>query len=148
MASCARAAAGTDMRLRQRIPLSLQFAALAIVYLVAAAAMAAVFVQWLRPVWAALLAVALLAPLLVYHVRRAFAPMNSLFRALAGSVASYHDGDYGFGLSWRGGGGIRGVGASHNALGAAVRAQRPSLVQRGLPLGPMGQKTPAGVALG
>ena len=44
--------------------------------------------------------IALLAPLLVYHVRRAFAPMNSLFRALAGSVGSYRDGDFAVGLSW------------------------------------------------
>src|SRR3546814_13888355 len=90
------------MKLRQRIPLSLQFVALALVYLVAAAALAVVLAQWLRPIWAALLAVALLAPLLVYHVRRAFAPMKALFRALAGSVGSYHDGDFSFGLAWEG----------------------------------------------
>src|SRR5690606_17182572 len=97
-----RAVAATEMRWRQRIPLSLQFTALALVHLVAAASLAVVFAHWLRPVWAALLAFVLLAPLLVYQVRRAFAPMSALFRALAGSVASYHDGDFSFGLAWEG----------------------------------------------
>ena len=91
------------MRWRQRIPLSLLFGAIALAYMALAAGIAILLStvidnRW----WAALLAVALLAPLLLYHVRRAFAPMNSLFRALAGSVASYRDGDYGFGLSWQG----------------------------------------------
>ncbi len=135
------------MRLRQRIPLSLQFAALAIVYLVAAAALAVVLAEWLRPVWAALLAVALLAPLLVYHVRRAFAPMNSLFRALAGSVASYHDGDFGFGLAWEGKGDLGELVASHNALGQALREQRIALVQRELLLDTMVQNTPVAMVL-
>lgn len=135
------------MRLRQRIPLSLQFAALAIVYLVAAAALAMVLVEWLRPVWAALLAAALLAPLLIYHVRRAFAPMNSLFRALAGSVASYHDGDFGFGLAWEGKGDLGELVASHNALGQVLRDQRIALVQRELLLDTMVQNTPVAMVL-
>lgn len=135
------------MRLRQRIPLSLQFAALALVYLVAAAALAVVLAEWLRPVWAALLAAALLAPLLLYHVRRAFAPMNSLFRALAGSVASYHDGDFGFGLAWEGKGDLGELVASHNALGQALREQRLALVQRELLLDTMIQNTPVAMVL-
>ena len=80
------------MRLRQRIPLSLQFGALALLYLLAGSALAVVFVQWLQPVYAALLSVAALAPVLLYHARQLFAPMNALFRALAGSVASFRDG--------------------------------------------------------
>jgi hypothetical protein len=84
---------------RQRIPLSLQFAALAFAYMLAAAALALLLSRWIERAWiAGFVAVALLAPLLAYHVRRAFAPMNSLFRALEGSVASYRDGDYAFGL--------------------------------------------------
>jgi nitrogen fixation/metabolism regulation signal transduction histidine kinase len=135
------------MRLRQRIPLSLQFAALALVYLVASAALAVVLAGWLRPVWAALLSVALLAPLLVYHVGRAFAPMNSLFRALAGSVASYHDGDFGFGVAWEGKGELGGLVASHNALGQVLREQRIGLVQRELLLDTMVQHTPVAMVL-
>src|SRR5207342_1166291 len=94
-----------------------------------------------------LLAVALLAPLLLYHVRRAFAPMNSLFRALAGSVASYRDGDYSFGLSWAGRGELGELVASHNALGHALREQRLGLVQRELLLDTMVQNTPVAMLL-
>jgi hypothetical protein len=50
------------LRLRQRIPLSLQFTGLALVYMVAVAALAVVLAHWLRPVWAALVAVGALAP--------------------------------------------------------------------------------------
>ena len=135
------------MRLRQRIPLSLQFVALALVYLVAAAALAVVLAHWLRPVWSALLAVAMLAPLLVHHVRRTFAPMNALFRALAGSVASYHDGDFSFGLAWEGRDELGELVASHNALGEALREQRIALVQRELLLDTMLQNTPVAMIL-
>jgi nitrogen fixation/metabolism regulation signal transduction histidine kinase len=135
------------LRLRQRIPLSLQFTGLALVYLVAAAALAAVLVQWLRPVWGALAAAGVLAPLLAYHVRRAFAPMQSLFRALAGSVASYEDGDFAFGVRWDGRDELGDLVASHNALGAALRAQRLGLVQRELLLDTMVQNTPVAMLL-
>ena len=135
------------MRLRQRIPLSLQFTALVLVYLVAAAALAVVLAHWLRPVWSALLAVAMLAPLLVHHVRRTFAPMNALFRALAGSVASYHDGDFSFGLAWEGRDELGELVASHNALGEALREQRIALVQRELLLDTMLQNTPVAMIL-
>jgi nitrogen fixation/metabolism regulation signal transduction histidine kinase len=135
------------MRWRQRVPLSLQFTALALVHLVAAAALAVVLAQWLRPVWAALLAVVLLAPLLVYQARRAFAPMNALFRALAGSVASYHDGDFSFGLAWEGRDELGELVASHNALGLALREQRVALVQRELLLDTMVQNTPVAMIL-
>ncbi|WP_166211662.1 sensor histidine kinase [Cognatiluteimonas telluris] len=136
------------MRLRQRIPLSLLFAAIALAYLAAGIALA-LLLSWLRvgPWQAGLLAFAILAPLLVYHVRRAFAPMHSLFRALAGTVASYRDGDYGFGLAWAGRGELGELVASHNALGEALREQRLSLVQRELLLDTMVQNTPVAMLL-
>jgi nitrogen fixation/metabolism regulation signal transduction histidine kinase len=133
---------------RQRVPLSLQFAAIAFAYMLAAAALALLLSRWIAHAWvAAVVAVALLAPLLVYHVRRAFAPMHSLFRTLAGSVASYRDGDYAFGLTWRGGGDLGALVASHNALGDALREQRLSLVQRELLLDTMVQNTPVAMLL-
>jgi signal transduction histidine kinase len=92
-------------------------------------------------------AVLLLAPLLVYHVRRAFAPMRSLFRALTGTVGSYRDGDYGFSLSWAGGGELGDLVASHNALGDALREQRLALVQRELLLDTIVQNTPVAMLL-
>ncbi|WP_460759794.1 sensor histidine kinase [Lysobacter fragariae] len=104
--------------------------------------------RWLANPWLAggIVVVALL-PLLVYHVRRAFAPMNSLFRALSGTVASYRDGDFAFGLSWHGGGDLGELVASHNALGDALREQRLSLVQRELLLDTMVQNTPVAMLL-
>ena len=136
------------MRWRQRLPLSLLFAAIALAYMAIAVAIALLLSMWVGNPWlAGLVAVALPAPLLVYHVRRAFAPMNSLFRALAGSVASYRDGDFGFGLSWQGKGALGELVASHNALGDALREQRLSLVQRELLLDTMVQNTPVAMLL-
>ena len=135
-------------RLRQRLPLSLQFGAVALAYMALAATLTLLLSDWFADRWtAALLAVALLAPLLLYHVRREFAPMNSLFRALAGSVASYRDGDYSFGLSWAGRGELGELVASHNALGHALREQRLGLVQRELLLDTMVQNTPVAMLL-
>ncbi|HEY0310666.1 MAG TPA: ATP-binding protein, partial [Luteimonas sp.] len=135
------------MRLRQRIPLSLQFGALALLYLLAGAALSVVLSQWLAPVWAAFAATALMAPLLLYHARQLFAPMNALFRALAGSVASYRDGDFGFGVTWDGRDELGELVASHNALGDVLREQRLGLVQRELLLDTMVQNTPVVMVL-
>lgn len=130
-----------------RLPLTLLYAALACVYMLTAAALALFLLQWLRPWIAASCAVALLAPLLLYHVRRAFAPMHSLFRALAGSVASYRDGDYSFGISWKGQGELRELVDSHRRLGDTLRDQRLALVQRELLLDTMVQNTPVAMVL-
>jgi two-component system nitrogen regulation sensor histidine kinase NtrY len=134
--------------LRQRVPLSLAFSAIALAYM----ALTTLLSMWLStlitsPWLAAASAVALLTPLLVYHVSRAFAPMNSLFRALAGSVASYRDSDFSFGLSWQGGGALGELVASHNDLGTALREQRLALVQRELLLDTMVQNTPVAMLL-
>jgi len=139
-------------RLR-RLPLSLVFTAVACLYMAAAAVLTVLLSRWLAQSWmqqpwaAAAIAIAVLLPLLLYHVRRAFSPMNSLFRALAGSVASYRDGDYSFGLSWQGQGELGELVASHNALGDALREQRLSLVQRELLLDTMVQNTPVAMLL-
>ncbi|MEG3191537.1 sensor histidine kinase [Lysobacter sp. D1-1-M9] len=133
---------------RSRLPLSLQFGAIALLYVAAAAALAALLSKWMGEPWlVVLITAAVLAPLLVYHVQRAFAPMNSLFRALAGSVASYRDGDYSFGLSWQGRDELAELVASHNRLGEALREQRLALVQRELLLETMVQNTPVAMVL-
>src|SRR5688572_24885660 len=134
--------------LRQWLPLSLQFSAIALAYMAAAVALAALLSRWIANPWlAGGIVVAVLLPLLVYHVRRAFAPMNSLFRALSGTVASYRDGDFAFGLSWHGGGDLGELVASHNRLGDALREQRLALVQRELLLDTMVQNTPVAMLL-
>jgi nitrogen fixation/metabolism regulation signal transduction histidine kinase len=131
-----------------RLPLTVAFAALALLYVAAGAALALWLATLVPSPWMAVaLAVLLLAPLLAYHVRRAFAPMHSLFRALAGTVASYRDGDFGFGLAWPAHGELGQLVAAHNHLGDALREQRLALVQRELLLDTMVQHTPVAMVL-
>src|SRR5690606_2060372 len=115
-----------------RIPLNVVYAALTVGYMLAAAALALLLQRWLQPWAAVLLAAALPLPLLLSHLRWMFAPARSLFRALAGSVASYRDGDFSTGVSWQGRGELRELVESHNQLGKVLREQRQALVQREL----------------
>jgi nitrogen fixation/metabolism regulation signal transduction histidine kinase len=137
----------------RRLPISLVFTALALLHAAGVAALALWLTHWFpqpwmaRPwtAWAA--AVAIDLPLLVYHVRRAFAPMNSLFRALAGTVASYRDGDYNFSLSANVHGELGELVQAHNRLGDTLREQRLALVERELLLDTMVQNTPVAMLL-
>ena len=136
------------MRWRQRLPLRLGFAAIAVAYMALAALGTALLSPLVHDRWlAAGIAIVMLAPLCAYHVRSLFAPMHSLFRALAGSVASYRDGDFAFGVSWSGGGELGDLVASHTALGDALREQRLGLAQRELLLDTMVQNTPVAMVL-
>ena len=135
------------MRWLQRLPLTLVYTLIAATWMLAAAGVALLLQQWLQPWAAVLVSVALLLPLLAWQVRRAFAPMHALFRALSGSVASYRDGDYSFGLSWDGHGELRELVDAHGALGDALRDQRLSLVQRELLLDTMVENTPVSMLL-
>jgi nitrogen fixation/metabolism regulation signal transduction histidine kinase len=90
------------------------------------------------------LAVLLLA---LWLAQRQLRPMLSLFRALNGSVISYRDGDYSFGLAWRGNDELRDLVAAHNALGDVLREQRLGLAQRELLLDTMVQNTPVAMVL-
>ena len=66
----------------------------------------ALLLQWLLADWlqddglALLLSLIALLPLLLWAVRRAIRPQLSLFRSLAGTVNSYRDADYSFGINW------------------------------------------------
>ena len=134
--------------LNRRLTLSVTFTILAAAYLVLTSVVAVLLAAVLEePWWAILIAPAVLLPLLYYHVRRAFAPMRSLFRALAGTVASYRDGDFGFGLSWHAKNELGDLVDAHNALGDALRDQRLALVQRELLLDTMVQHTPVAMVL-
>ena len=135
------------MRWWHRLPLTLLYTALACVYMLAAAALSQLLSQWLHPWISIVLTAALLSPLLLYHVRRSFAPMNSLFRALAGAVASYRDADYSFGVSWRGEGELHELVESHRELGNVLRQQRQALVQSELLLDTIVQNTPLAMLL-
>lgn len=136
------------MRRPWRPPLGLAFVALALVCMALAVGLALWLETWIRPRWLALpVAVLLPLPLLLYHVRRLLRPARSLFRALAGSVASYRDGDYSFGVSWDGRGELAELVDAHRALGDTLRDQRQRLVQRELLLDTMVQNTPVAMLL-
>jgi nitrogen fixation/metabolism regulation signal transduction histidine kinase len=73
--------------------------------------------------------------------------MRALFRALAGTVASYRDGDFSFGITWDKASDLIELVDAHNALGNALREQRLALVQRELLLDTMVQNTPVAMVL-
>lgn len=136
------------MRWTRRLPLWVAFTAIAGGFVVVAAGLTGWLSTVLPQPWmAAALAAALLLGPLGYWMRRAFMPVNSLFRALAGTVASYRDGDYSTSLAWHGRGELRELVDSHNALGEALREQRLGLVQRELLLDTMVQNTPVAMLL-
>jgi signal transduction histidine kinase len=78
---------------------------------------------------------------------RTVSPLRALFRALAGTVASYRDGDFSFGITWDKYSDLVELVNAHNALGDALREQRLSLVQRELLLDTMVQNTPVAMVL-
>ncbi len=94
-----------------------------------------------------LLSALIVLPLVMLVVQRALAPMNSLFRALSGSVNSYRDGEYNFGIHWDSPDELGALVASHSELGDVLREQRQSLVQRELLLDTMVQNTPVAMLL-
>ena len=86
-------------------------------------------------------------PLSVITIRSQLAPMLSLFRALAGTVTSYRDGDFSFSLYWPQNDELCDLVAAHNELGEVLREQRLNLVQRELLLDTMVQNTPVAMLL-
>ncbi|MBS0211920.1 MAG: ATP-binding protein [Proteobacteria bacterium] len=92
-------------------------------------------------------ALLLMLPLLLWLARNGLKPVLAMFRALEGTVTSYRDGDYGFGLHWQRGDELGDLVAAHNALGQTLREQRLGLVQRELLLDTMVQHTPVAMLL-
>nr|WP_024889119.1 HAMP domain-containing sensor histidine kinase [Luteimonas huabeiensis] len=135
------------MKRARRLSMPTRVTALAALFALAAAALAALLARWLPPPAAVLAACGALLPLLVWRAHRILAPQRALFRALAGAVAAYRDGDYSFGIHWDGGGELGELVDSHNRLGAVLREQRGALVQRELLLDTMVQNTPVAMVL-
>jgi two-component system, NtrC family, nitrogen regulation sensor histidine kinase NtrY len=118
--------------------------------LVTAIGLPLLLMHWLDDVWlAAILSAAIAFVLAAWSVRRALAPLNSLFRALAGSVNTYRDGEFNFGIRWPGGAEdeLGELVRSHAELGEVLREQRQALVQRELLLDTMVQNTPVAMLL-
>ncbi|MCE3263420.1 MAG: histidine kinase [Pseudoduganella sp.] len=88
-----------------------------------------------------------LVPLAVITLRVQLQRQLSLYRALTGTVASYHDGDFSFSLHWPHNDELSDLVAAHNELGQVLREQRLGLVQRELLLDTMVQHTPVAMLL-
>ncbi len=98
---------------------------------------------WLSGIISALI----LLPLAVWMLHQALAPLNSLFRALSGSVNSYRDGEFNFSVHWSDNDELRGLVDSHEELGQVLRDQRQGLAQRELLLDSMVQHSPVAMLL-
>jgi two-component system nitrogen regulation sensor histidine kinase NtrY len=134
---------------RARTSLAARYSAWMAVLLVAAVVGTVALGEWLdeSPVLVGALALLVTLPVLLALVSRQFRPMLSLFRALGGTVSSYRDGDFSFGLRWPRNDELGELVASHNALGDVLREQRLGLVQRELLLDTMVQNTPVAMLL-
>lgn len=114
----------------------------------AAISLPLLLMDWLDDARLALAGSALvILPLLVWTIRDALSPLNSLFRALAGSVNTYRDGEYNFGIHWQSNDDLGALVKSHAELGEVLRDQRQALVQRELLLDTMVQNTPVAMLL-
>ena len=135
------------MRPLRRFTIASKFSALLCVAVIAVAISSVQLSTWWQP-WAAIgLPCVLVGAACLWIVQRILAPNRALFRALAGTVASYRDGDFSFGVRWDGGGDLGELVNAHNALGDALREQRLALVQRELLLDTMVQNTPVAMIL-
>jgi two-component system nitrogen regulation sensor histidine kinase NtrY len=133
---------------RRRFSLAGKLTVLGAVALIVAVAGAVLLDRWLDQPWLAIPIAGVAALLLwAWMVSRATAPAVSLFRAMAGTVSSYRDGDFSFNLRWDGDDELAELVLAHNELGAALREQRLGLVQRELLLDTMVQHTPVAMIL-
>ncbi|MBI3285505.1 MAG: ATP-binding protein [Burkholderiales bacterium] len=88
-----------------------------------------------------------LLPLALLILRQQLRPVFQLFHALSGTVLSYQDQDYSFGIHWPRQDELAELVDAHNALGTVLRQQRLELVQRELLLDAMVQNTPVAMLL-
>src|SRR5690606_4947494 len=116
--------------------------------LVLAAALPWTVAYWIDRGWVLLvLSVLVLLGLMWWSLQRALAPLRALFRALAGSVNTYRDGEFNFGVHWRSNDELGELVRAHSELGEVLRMQRQDLVQRELLLDTMVQNTPVAMLL-
>jgi len=113
-----------------------------------AAALPWTFAYWIDRGWVlAVLSVLVLLWLMWWSLRRALAPLRALFRALAGSVNTYRDGEFNFSVHWASDDELGELVRAHAELGNVLREQRQDLVQRELLLDTMVQNTPVAMLL-
>ena len=135
------------MRVLRVLPIAVRMVAITITGIAAATATTVLLARWM-PSWvAALVSAVVIGSVVAAIIWRALVPMRALFRALAGTVASYRDGDFSFGITWDKASDLIELVDAHNALGNALREQRLALVQRELLLDTMVQNTPVAMVL-
>jgi nitrogen fixation/metabolism regulation signal transduction histidine kinase len=133
---------------RSRISLSWRLGMVAFMTIAFAVACALELARLLGdPLLAAALTLLVCLPLALWAIGRVLAPVKAMFRALAGTVTSYRDGDFAFGLAWKRDDEVGELVDAHNALGTTLRKQREALVQRELLLDTMVQNTPVAMLL-
>lgn len=103
--------------------------------------------HWLSPAPAAASAAMLGAGIGATLAWRALTPLRTLFRALAGNVASFQDGDFNFSIRANRYRDVRELIDAHNALADVLRGQRQALAQRELLLDTIVQNTPVATLL-
>lgn len=104
--------------------------------------------EWIENRWAEWsLALAIAFGAAAFLVRWWSAPMVSLLRALSGSVASFRDGDFSFGIVHATDDELGDLVASHNELATVLREERQNLFQRELLLDTVIQNTPVAMVL-
>jgi len=112
------------MRILRVLPLAIRMVALVVLGIAAATAATVLLSQWLPPWAAAGVATLCVGALMGIVVWRTFVPLRALFRALAGTVAGYRDGDFSFGITWDKYSDLIELVDAHNELGNALRDQR------------------------
>ncbi|MGX5673136.1 sensor histidine kinase [Thermomonas fusca] len=135
------------MRVLRVLPIAVRMIAIAVAGIVLTALVTVLLDRWLQPWAAALVAATAVGALVAAIIWRVLVPMRALFRALAGTVASYRDGDFSFGITWDKASDLIELVDAHNALGTSLREQRLALVQRELLLDTMVQNTPVAMVL-
>jgi two-component system, NtrC family, nitrogen regulation sensor histidine kinase NtrY len=114
----------------------------------AAAALTAWLSQWLGSVllsW--LLTIGVAALPILWLAARVMRPIQQMLRALAGTVASYREGDFSLSLVADRDDELGELMTAHNELAAALRQQRANLVQRELLLDTVMQNSPVALVL-
>ena len=134
---------------RQRLSLVTRWSALVATLLALGIIITLVLDYWLpgQPYLVSAICLACVVPIAIITIRAQIQPILSLFRALEGTVTSYKDGDFSFGLHWAQNDELADLVAAHNALGNVLREQRLALVQRELLLDTMVQNTPVAMLL-
>lgn len=133
---------------RRRSSLVWRLALVASALVAGAVGLAVALSDWFEePLVTAGVTIGVMVPITVYAIHRALAPMLAMFRALAGTVSSYRDGDFAFSLAWERDDELGDVVVAHNALGDTLRGQRETLVHRELLLDTMVQNTPVAMLL-